>query len=169
LESESIDRGFGRGVVADVLQNSEGGRGSAGDMFAVAFERWPWVEHGVAVGSDYCRTAWLPAVGPAAWLLWGSVTRELAKQPRVEWSVPEIARFHGIGCSEVTSALERLEQYGLAVAVAAARWRVRSLCPMVWDWEVEAVEVDAPAEADVRRRAQVWGSRNRPIASRGAR
>jgi hypothetical protein len=131
----------------------------------LAFERWPWVEQGVEVGSDYCRMAWLPALGPAAWLLWGSVTRELAKEPRVEWSVPEIARFHGITCAEVTAALEQLASYGLAVSVAPARWRVRLHCPPALHQTVDVPRPNGPAG----RRPQLWSSRNRPIASRGAR
>ena len=155
--------------MADELDSGSGDRGSAGDVLAVAFERWPWVEQGVDVGSDDCRSAWLPVIGPAAWLLWGSVTRELAQRPRVEWSVPEIARFHGIGCTEVSAALEQLGRYGLVVSVAVARWRVRSLCPLVWDWKVEGAEVEAPTEGGAGRRPQLWASRHRPIASRGSR
>src|SRR4029450_13482115 len=96
------------GVVADELHIDES------DVFAIAFERWRQGEPGVEVDSDYCRSAWLPVVGPAAWLLWGTVTRELAERQRVEWSLTEIARFHGIPCAEVTSALEQLARFSIA-------------------------------------------------------
>jgi hypothetical protein len=147
--------------VADELHIAENARA----LEALVFERWGWVEQGVEVGSDDCRAAWLPVIGPAAWLLWGSVTRELAKEPRVEWSVPEIARFHGISCNEVTAAIERLGSYGLAVRLAPARWRVRLRCPPALTRTVEVPRLAAPAG----RRPQLWSSRNRPVASRGTR
>lgn len=157
--------------MADELHMDESGVVVGADVFAVAFERWPWVEHGVEVGSDYCRAAWLPVIGPAAWLLWDSVVRELGRQPRVEWSLAEIARFHGIGCAEVTAALTELGHRGLVVSVAAARWRVRTRCPLRLDGEVDAPrrEPAGVGDAGAGRRAQLWASRNRPIASRGAR
>ena len=155
--------------MADGLHRDESAQRAGTDVFAVVFERWHWVEHGLDVGSDYCQTAWLPVIGPAAWLLWGSVTRGLVKQARVEWSVPEIARFHGIGCAEVTMAIEQLARYGLAVSLAPARWRIRMRCPQVLDRTVEVPQIDAPADTQPGRRAQLWSSRNRPIASRGAR
>jgi hypothetical protein len=154
-------------VAADELHKDESAQGAA--VRAIVFERWRWVENGVAVRSDYCRRAWLPAIGPAAWLLWDSVTRRLEEEARVEWSVPEVARFHGIGCADVTAAVERLESYGLVVGLAPARWRVRMRCPVVLADTDEVVPL-APTTGTVQeRRPQLWASRHRPIASRGAR
>lgn len=154
-------------VAADELHKDESSRGT--DVFAIVFERWRWVEYGVAVGSDYCRLAWLPAIGPAAWVLWDTVARQLEDDARVEWSVPEVARAHGVGCDEVTAAIEELRRYGLMVSLAPARWKVRMRCPVVLGDTDEVVRVRPPVEAGGARRPQLWSSRHRPIASRGAR
>ena len=140
---------------------------SGPDAVALVFERWRLVEYGAVVASDYCRLAWLPALGPAAWLLWDSVTRELEKESRVEWSIPEIARFHGIGSADVTAAVEQLAHYGLAVCLAPTRWRIRMRCPMVLAGNGHA-QVEPPAETPQERGPQLWSSRHRPIPRRGS-
>jgi hypothetical protein len=155
--------------VADELQMDRSTEVTGQDTFVVVFEKWHWVEHGVDVGSDYCRSAWLPVIGPAAWLLWDSVTRELEREPRAEWPISEVARHHGVDCGAVSAAIAELERFGLAVRLAPARWRVRLRCPPVLDRPVDVPQVDERTDGQHGKRAQLWSSRNRPIASRGVR
>jgi hypothetical protein len=153
--------------VADEVDIADSASGP--DAAALVFERWRLVEYGEVVGSDYCRLAWLPVLGPAAWLLWDSVTRELEKESRVEWSIPEIARFHGIGCADVIAAVEQLAHYGLAASLAPTRWRVRLRCPTVLAGTNGHTPVEPPAEMVQERRPQLWSSRHRPTPSRRSR
>jgi hypothetical protein len=146
-------------------------------LFAVTFERWEYSEQGVGVESEYCRVTWLPTIGPAAWVVWVSISRELEQRECVKCSAAELARLHGVTASELISALAELVRYGLALCPALGVWQVRSLCPRLWDRDlVLDSQLTAPSsEAGTSqplggiRAPQVWTSRRRPISSRGAR
>jgi hypothetical protein len=72
----------------------------------------------VSVDGSYSRLAWLPTVGPSAWLLWGTLAAQLQHAPEVTWHLAELAAVHGLSRgtgrhSPVRRSLTRLERFGL--------------------------------------------------------
>lgn len=152
----------------DRLVERPGGGGQASGSWPprpIAFESWLDPEGGLDVTGDYSRAAWLPTIGPAAWLLWGTVAGRLVRLPRVEVAVGELARAHGLSTGAVPPALDRLVRFGLAATPRAGLWRVRCQCPLLHETVLgrnpaRYQAIGTPAAGP--RRPQRWVSRHPP-------
>jgi hypothetical protein len=101
----------------------------------------PWADpvvdpHGQDPNGDFSRLAWLPIIGPTAWLLWGTIAAQLRRDADVTWRLEDLATAHGLGTSvsrnaPIRRSLTRLDLFGLVGPVEA-------------DGEVYAVRLTAP-------------------------
>lgn len=74
----------------------------------------------------YPQAVWLPALGPASFLVWQHLARALVHQPRVVTTREHLSAVIGLGSphgtqSAVNRALRRLERFDLV------RWREEAL------------------------------------------
>jgi hypothetical protein len=83
----------------------------------------PWADpvvdpFGQEPNGDFSRLAWLPAIGPTAWLAWGTIGAQLGRDAEVPWRLKDLATSHGLGSgisknAPVRRALTRLTMFGL--------------------------------------------------------
>jgi hypothetical protein len=87
------------------------------------------------VRGAYSRAAWLPVVGPTAWLVWGVLADRLSEDVCVDCSFDELGLERRFGYSrvDVASALLQLARYGLAFPERDDRWQVATACPLLPD------------------------------------
>jgi hypothetical protein len=127
----------------------------------LTFEPVPGTEDGEHPEGAFSRAAWLPAIGPSCWLVWGSIASSLrsnkARLPDgralVAWSAESLARAHGLKLSEAAHAplrksLARLCRFDLFAAVAPDLWKVRLSAPPL----TEAQLLRSPAYIGVVQR-----------------
>lgn len=86
----------------------------------------------VSLDHPYFEAAWLPTVGPTAWLLWRTIARRLAHNPHPSWDPQELARRHGVGPAVLVRSLDRLASFGVAVTDAEGTYAVPTVCPPLW-------------------------------------
>jgi hypothetical protein len=125
----------------------------------LTIERWtrPTPSAGDVHGS-YSRAAWLPAIGPTAWLIWGAITDGLSRGSRLDCSPEDLGRPWGYAPEDVTWALLQLVRYGLALPTGDDRWHVTTHCPPLPDRLVPAAA--KPVQAlHRRRRPSLWRTR----------
>jgi hypothetical protein len=86
----------------------------------------------VTLDHPYFEAAWLPTVGPTAWLLWRSIARRLAHDPHPTWDASDLARRHGVGPAVLVRSLDRLATFGVAGPDPDGTYAVPSACPPLW-------------------------------------
>lgn len=89
----------------------------------------PWADpvvdpHGQDPNADFSRLAWLPIIGPTAWLVWGTVSAQLRHEAEVTWQLEELATAHGVGTgisrtAPIRRTLTRLEMFHITGALEA--------------------------------------------------
>ncbi len=86
----------------------------------------------------YSRLAWLPILGPASWVMLGSISLHLQHLPSVTWRISDLGRDHGLGNparpNHITvRTLAGLERFSLIhfefPAMARARTKMPPLSP----------------------------------------
>jgi hypothetical protein len=113
---------------------------------------------------DFSRLAWLPIIGPTAWLIWGTISAQLRRDVEVTWRLEDLATAHGLGTgisknAPVRRALTRLTVFGLigptdaehrvyAVRLTAPQLRRRHLRNLPeWVAELQRQTYSAPGES----------------------
>lgn len=132
----------------------------------LTFERWsrPTVSAGDVRGS-YSRAAWLPTIGPTAWLIWGAIADGLGGGGRLDCSPDDLGQPWGYAPADVSWALLQLVRYGLALPTGDDRWQVTTHCPPLPDRLVPTAPTPVQALHRTLRpsvwtacRRVVWGS-----------
>lgn len=123
-----------------------------------AFERWARECAGDVrrVGGAYSRAAWLPVVGPTAWLIWGAVADQLRDTPWLDCSLEDLGRPWGFDAEDVSWSLLQLARYGLALPGRDDRWRVHTSCPPLHGRLLEAAPPSVRAMHRRRLRPPSW-------------
>ncbi len=90
----------------------------------------------VAPDGTYSRLAWLPLIGPTAWLIWGTVSAQVRHEATVTWTVGDLAAAHGLSRSTgpngiVGRTITRLTQFHLLTALPDGGHLVRVTAPPV--------------------------------------
>lgn len=114
------------------------------------------------VHGSYSRAAWLPTIGPAAWLIWGAITDGLRHSGRLDCSPEDLARPWGYPPEDVTWALLQLARYGLALPTGDDHWHVATHCPPL----PERLVPTAPTTVQAlhhRLRPSVWTAGRRAL------
>jgi hypothetical protein len=81
------------------------------------------------VDGTYSRTAWLPVLGPAPWVVWGTIARGLPPRGFRVWNVAELERVNGLDGAAPVAALSQLACYRLAVGRGDDAWSICRTCP----------------------------------------
>jgi hypothetical protein len=132
----------------------------------LTFERWtkPTASAGDVHG-NYSRAAWLPAIGPTAWLIWGAIADGLGRSGRLDCSLDDLGRPWGYLTEDVSWALLQLARYGLALPTGDDRWQVTTICPPLPERllptapkPVQALHRTLRPSAWTTRRRLLWGS-----------
>lgn len=89
----------------------------------------PWADpvvdpFGQDPNGDFSRLAWLPTIGPSAWLVWGTVSTQLRGDAEVTWRIDELASAHGLGngisrTAPIRRTLTRLTMFHITGLVEA--------------------------------------------------
>jgi hypothetical protein len=108
------------------------------DADLIVFRTWPHPRCdrlALAPEGAYSRSAWLPTVGPTAWLLWGSVVAELDHAAEIALDADELARSLGVNAGRhgrtIPRTLNRLCQFRLFDHHSDGVYRVRMNAPPV--------------------------------------
>jgi hypothetical protein len=110
------------------------------------------------VDGQYSRTAWLPVLGPAPWVVWGTIARKLPPRGFRVWNVIELERVNGIDDAAIGLALYQLARCGLAVSPGDDVWRIRRPYPPLPEALLTIAE---PAVRVAHRRAFPVGAERR--------
>jgi len=83
---------------------------------------------------DWSRLAWLPIIGPSSWLMWGTLTAQLRREPTVTWTVEALGTAHGLSGSTARTGptrrtIARLCQFRLLADLSEDRFLVRLTAP----------------------------------------
>lgn len=96
---------------------------------------------------QYSRTCWLPVLGPTAWVLWGTVARELDEMAPAVHRPAELTRAVGLGRPErLLKALQRLDRFGIASNPTSNRdasWLLPTVSPPLWNKHHHLLDLDA--------------------------
>ena len=90
-----------------------------------------------APDGHYSRVCWLPVLGPTAWVLWGTVARDLdAEATTVVHDIDDLTEALGLGRPHrLLKALKRLDRLGVASSPTGDldnRWRLPTIAPPLW-------------------------------------
>lgn len=86
-----------------------------------------------APDGDYSRICWLPVLGPTAWVLWGTIARDLDNNAPAVYDIDELTDAIGLGRSQrLVKTLKRLDRLGLAASPASGLdgcWGLPAMSP----------------------------------------
>jgi hypothetical protein len=119
-------------------------------------------EYAGDVHGPYSRAAWLPVIGPTAWLIWGSVAGRVRDHARAECTLEEVGRPWAFADEDVSWGLLQLARFGLAMRGGDDRWHVRTVCPPLCDRLVAGASPSVQAMHQRRLRPPGWGSPRSP-------
>ncbi len=80
------------------------------------------------------RLAWLPTIGPTAWLLWGTVATQLRREAEVHWELGALAQALGVSPANgpngvIRRTITRLERFRLLSTIEDNRYLLRLCAP----------------------------------------
>lgn len=78
------------------------------------------------IDGRFSRLAWLPQLGPTAWLIWSAVALDARTDSPTITTLTQLAADHGVGAEVARRAIGRLERFSIATLVSIDIWTVRS-------------------------------------------
>jgi hypothetical protein len=107
------------------------------DIETVTFDPWPDPAidpYDQDPNGDFSRLAWLPLIGPSSWLIWGTLSAQLRRQPDVAWTVTDLGAAHGLHGSTSRNGptrrtLARLCQFRMLTDLTEDHFLVRMSAP----------------------------------------
>lgn len=126
----------------------------------LTFERWARDGAGGVgeVHGAYSRAAWLPVIGPAAWLVWGAAADLVRDHGRVDCAIIELGDPWGYDPEDVSWALLQLARFGLALPGGDVCWRICTACPPLPDGLVSTAPSSVRAMHHRRLRPPGWST-----------
>lgn len=132
----------------------------------LTLERWATgsgePEHAGDVHGAYSRAAWLPVIGPTAWLVWGSIAERVRDRARAECTLGDVGGPWAFADEDVSWGLMQLARFGLAAPGGGDRWHVRTVCPPVHDGLLATASPSVQAMHRRRLRPPEWADRAGP-------
>jgi hypothetical protein len=81
------------------------------------------------IDGRFSRLAWLPQLGPTAWLIWSAVATDAHTNSPTITTLAQLAADHGVGTEVARRAIGRLERFRIATLVSVDIWTVRRTAP----------------------------------------
>lgn len=81
------------------------------------------------IDGRFSRLAWLPQLGPTAWLLWSALAIDARTNSPTVTTLTQLAADHGVGAEVARRAIGRLERFRIATLVSVDIWTVRRTAP----------------------------------------
>lgn len=85
------------------------------------------------IDGRFSRLAWLPQLGPTAWLIWSAVALDARTNSAAITTLAQLAADHGVGAEVARRAIGRLERFSIATLVSIDIWTVRRTAPPLSD------------------------------------
>lgn len=104
------------------------------------------------IGGRFSRLAWLPQLGPTAWLVWSAVAADARTNSPTITTLDQLAADHGVNTTVAERAIGRLERFRIATLVSVDIWTVRRTAPPLSNAQLRRVPPRvAGVQADLMR------------------